>query len=119
MRLKRAAGLAALAGAAVLVHGYHLGVDDAEIYVPGIKKAADPDLYPFGAEFFQHHANLSLFPNLVGDRRDGFTSRRILPSFAGMESGSCCFSWRHGGSRPPASHPKRPGGGRSRFWREL
>ncbi|SRR5579883_66775 len=66
MRLKRAAGLAALAGAAVLVHGYHLGVDDAEIYVPGIKKAADPDLYPFGAEFFQHHANLSLFPNLVG-----------------------------------------------------
>jgi hypothetical protein len=50
----------------VLVHGYHLGVDDAAIYVPAIKKAADPALYPFGGEFFLSHAHLSLFPNLVG-----------------------------------------------------
>jgi len=66
MRLRTAAGLLALAIAAVLIDGYHLGVDDAEIYVPGIKHAADPGLYPFGSEFFLHHANLSLFPNLVG-----------------------------------------------------
>ena len=51
---------------AVLVHGYHLGADDAEIYVPAIKRAADPGLYPFGSEFFMSHAHLSLFPNLVG-----------------------------------------------------
>lgn len=51
---------------AVCVHGYHLGTDDAAIYVPGIKQAADPALYPFGAEFFQSHAHLSVFPLLVG-----------------------------------------------------
>jgi hypothetical protein len=59
-------GLLLITAAAVCVQGYHLGADDAAIYVPGIKKAADPGLYPFGAEFFQSHANLSLFPNLVG-----------------------------------------------------
>ncbi len=51
---------------AVLVHGYHLGVDDAAIYVPAIKRAADPGLYPFGAQFFMSHAGLSFFPDLVG-----------------------------------------------------
>ncbi len=64
--IKRTLQLAALAALAVLVHGYHLGVDDSEIYVPAIKRAADPALYPFGAEFFQSHARLSWFPNLVG-----------------------------------------------------
>jgi len=52
---------------AVLTLGYHLGVDDAEIYVPAIKRVADPSLYPFGDEFFMTHAHLSLFSNLVGD----------------------------------------------------
>jgi hypothetical protein len=58
--------LVLIAFAAVLVHGYHLGVDDAEIYVPAIKKAADPSLYKFGSEFFMAHAHLSLFPSAVG-----------------------------------------------------
>jgi hypothetical protein len=58
--------LALLAAAAVAVHGYHLGVDDAEIYVPAIKKAADPALYSFGTEYFLSHAHMSLFPDLVG-----------------------------------------------------
>lgn len=52
---------------AVMIHGYHLGADDAAIYVPAIKSVADPALYPFGAEFFMSHAHLSLFPDLVGD----------------------------------------------------
>ena len=56
-----------LAALAVLVHGYHLGADDAAIYVPAIKKVADPSLYPFGAEFFLSHAHLSFFADLVGD----------------------------------------------------
>ncbi len=51
---------------AVCVQGYHLGADDAAIYVPGIKQAADPALYPFGAQFFEQHAHLSIFPLLVG-----------------------------------------------------
>jgi hypothetical protein len=49
----------------ILVHGYHMGTDDAAIYAPGIEKAADPSLFPFGSEFFMHHAGLSLFPRLV------------------------------------------------------
>jgi len=58
--------LSSIAFFAVFVHGYHLGVDDAEIYIPAIKHAADPGLYPFGSEFFMSHAHLSLFPDLVG-----------------------------------------------------
>jgi hypothetical protein len=58
--------LVLIAFAALLVHGYHLGVDDAEIYVPAIKKAADPGLYTFGSEFFMAHSHLSLFPSVVG-----------------------------------------------------
>ncbi len=57
--------LFALTLVSVLVHGYHMGTDDAAIYAPGIEKAADPFLFPFGSEFFMHHAGLSLFPRLV------------------------------------------------------
>lgn len=51
--------------AAIVVHGYHPAAEDAEIYVPQIKKLLNPSLYPFGSEFFQAHARLTLFPNLV------------------------------------------------------
>ena len=54
-----------LAFLAVLVHGYHLGADDAAIYIPAIKKAFHPRLYPFGAEFFMEHERLSIFSTLV------------------------------------------------------
>ena len=36
-------GLLALTAAALLVHGYHSGVEDAEIYVPAAKKLLHPD----------------------------------------------------------------------------
>ena len=58
--------LSALASAALLIHGYHLGADDAAIYVPGIKRAFDPGLYSFGSQFFTMHSGLSLFCTLVG-----------------------------------------------------
>lgn len=58
--------LVSIAIAAVLVHGYHLGGDDSAIYIPGIEKAAHPGLFPFGSEFFDSHAHLSLFAPLVG-----------------------------------------------------
>lgn len=51
---------AGLALIAILIHGYHLGTDDAAIWVPAIKKSADSSLYPFGGEFFLTHAHLSL-----------------------------------------------------------
>ncbi len=59
-------GLGLITALSVLVHGYHLGVDDSAIYVPAIKRVADPNLYPFGAEFFMSHAHLSIFALLVG-----------------------------------------------------
>ena len=58
--------LAAIAVLAVLVHGYQLGVDDSAIYVPAVKRMADPSLYPFGSQFFLTHAHLSIFAAVVG-----------------------------------------------------
>jgi len=51
--------------AAVAVHGYHPYVEDAEIYLPGIKKLLNPALYPQNAGFFSSHAGMTLFPNLI------------------------------------------------------
>jgi hypothetical protein len=50
---------------AVAIHGYHLGVEDAEIYIPAVSKLIHPDLFPFGAEFFQSHEHLSLFAPIL------------------------------------------------------
>ena len=58
--------LSALASASFFLNGYHLGADDAAIYVPGIKRAFDPDLYSFGSQFFTMHSGLSLFCALIG-----------------------------------------------------
>jgi hypothetical protein len=58
--------LSLLASASLLIHGYHLGADDAAIYVPGIKRAFDPELYGFGSQFFMMHAQRSVFSMLVG-----------------------------------------------------
>jgi hypothetical protein len=64
-RARRVLLLCGITLLAIVVHGYHMGTDDGAIYAPGIKKAADPSLYPFGSEFFMHHAQLSFFPRLV------------------------------------------------------
>jgi len=50
---------------ALLVSGYHPYVEDAEIYLPGVKKILNPALYPFGGEFFLSHAHMTLFPRLI------------------------------------------------------
>jgi hypothetical protein len=52
---------------AILVHGFHPYVEDAEIYIPGAKKALDPALYPVNNAFFLSHAHLTLFPNLIAE----------------------------------------------------
>jgi len=57
--------LGLLTGAAFAIHGYHLGVEDAEIFIPSASKLIHPELYPFGAEFFQSHASLSLFGHIL------------------------------------------------------
>ncbi|MFN7999152.1 MAG: DUF6798 domain-containing protein [Bryobacteraceae bacterium] len=55
----------AITVAAFPVHGYHPGVEDAEIYLPGILKLVRPTLFPRNAEFFQSHAGMTLFPNVI------------------------------------------------------
>jgi hypothetical protein len=62
--------LGLLTVAAVAIHGYHLGVEDGEIYIPAAKKLLNPDLYPYAAEFFQSHQRLSLFAPILA-----FTAR--------------------------------------------
>lgn len=54
-----------LAIAAFSLHGYHLGVEDSEIYLPAIKQLIHPALYPFAPEFFLSHGHLSLFSPIV------------------------------------------------------
>src|ERR1039458_6117907 len=58
-------GLVALTGGAVMLHGYHGGVEDAEIYLPGVLKHLNPALYPRNSEFFGSHAGMTLYPTLL------------------------------------------------------
>jgi hypothetical protein len=53
--------IASLTAIALLIHGYHFGVEDGEIYVPAARKLLHPDLYPYASEFFLSHGHLSLF----------------------------------------------------------
>jgi len=62
---RNAALLLLISAAAMLVHGYHPYVEDAEIYLPGIKKLLNPSLYPQNAGFFNSHAGMTIFPNLI------------------------------------------------------
>ena len=52
LRARRILVLLAISVFAILVHGYHMGTDDAAIYAPGIERAADPSLFPFGFRIF-------------------------------------------------------------------
>jgi len=54
-----------LSAATVLVHGFHPYAEDGEIYVPGIKHALNPALYPQNTDFFMSHARMTIFPHLV------------------------------------------------------
>jgi hypothetical protein len=54
-----------LTGGAVLLHGYHVGVQDQEIYLPAIKKLLGPELYPHDSEFFLSQTRWMLFDEMV------------------------------------------------------
>jgi hypothetical protein len=72
-----------LTAVAILIEGYHLGVDDAEIYIAAVKRVVNSRLYPFGEEYFLSHAKLSLFAPVVG-----FSSR-----FFHLPIDSTIFLW--------------------------
>ncbi|MBI3664113.1 MAG: hypothetical protein HY234_13825 [Acidobacteria bacterium] len=54
-----------LTATAVLVHGYHFGVEDQSIYLPAIKKTLDPALFPHDAQFFLTQAHWMLYGEMV------------------------------------------------------
>jgi hypothetical protein len=64
-KLRTTLALLSLTLLALVVHGYHPYAEDAEIYLPGIEKLLHPQLFPVGTEFFESHAGLTLFPNLI------------------------------------------------------
>jgi hypothetical protein len=57
--------LGMLTAAAVLLHGYHVGVQDQAIYLPAIKKLLTPALYPHDAEFFLSQTRWMLFDEMM------------------------------------------------------
>lgn len=63
--LKDSVALVLLTVAALFVHGYHPGAEDSAIYLPGVEKLLNPRLFPFNARFFESHAHLTLFPDLI------------------------------------------------------
>jgi hypothetical protein len=51
--------------AAILVQGYHLGIEDNAVYLPAIKKLINPSLYPYDANFFLLFTRWTLFHRVV------------------------------------------------------
>ncbi|HSZ02753.1 MAG TPA: hypothetical protein VK788_24880 [Terriglobales bacterium] len=65
MKLRDFVLLALLTLGALLVHGYHPWAEDSGIYLPGVEKNLKPELFPFNSQFFESHAHLTFFPNLI------------------------------------------------------
>jgi len=63
--LRTFASLALLTVGAVLVHGYHLGIEDQAIYLPGIEKNLNPALFPHDSELFLPQTRATLFDEMV------------------------------------------------------
>jgi hypothetical protein len=57
--------LCGLTAAAILVHGYHVGIEDMAVYLPAIKKLLDPSLYPFDANFFLLYIRWTMFHQTI------------------------------------------------------
>jgi hypothetical protein len=57
--------LLGLTAAALLIHGYHYGIEDQAVYLPAIKKLLNPALYPFDANFFFLYVRWTLFHSAV------------------------------------------------------
>jgi len=54
-----------LTAGAVFIHGYHPWAEDAALYLPSVEKLLDQRLFPFDAQFFESHAHLTLFPDMI------------------------------------------------------
>lgn len=57
--------VAALAALAVVLHGYHFGIEDQTLYLPAIARHLDPTLFPHDAAFFSTETRFTLFDELM------------------------------------------------------
>ena len=64
-KIRRPLAFLALTVAALFIHGYHPYAEDAEIYLPGVLKILNSNLYPLNTKFFGEHAGHSFYPNLI------------------------------------------------------
>jgi hypothetical protein len=67
LKIKDFIVLMLLTAAAFAIHGHHPAVEDAAVYNPGILKILNPSLFPYGAEFFEPEARLTIYPNLMAE----------------------------------------------------
>jgi hypothetical protein len=63
---------------ALLIHGYHLGIEDQAIYLPGVRYDLNHSLYPHDAEFFLPQVR----PTLI-DEIAAFTAKHLHMGVAG------------------------------------
>ena len=68
---------------ALFIHGYHLGIEDQAIYLPGVRYDLNPALYPHDAEFFLPQVRPTFIDEIVA-----FTSKLTHLGVAGS-----VFSW--------------------------
>ncbi|MEP6914165.1 MAG: hypothetical protein ABJC89_00905 [Acidobacteriota bacterium] len=68
-------GLLMLAGVALLLHGYHFGVEDQTLYLPAIERHLAPALFPHDAVFFLTETRFTWFDELTA----GFIRATHLP----------------------------------------
>jgi hypothetical protein len=54
-----------LTAAAMLIHGYHAGVEDQDVYLAAVNKSLSPELYPVNSVFFTEQMKSSLFIQAV------------------------------------------------------
>lgn len=64
-RLRNLLILAGLSVAAILVMGYHPGLEDDSFYLAAIKKHLNPALFPHDADFFKVQFQATVFDNVV------------------------------------------------------
>jgi len=65
LTLKHITILLVLTAGAVLIHGYHFGIEDGAIYIPAVKKALNPRLFTFDSDFFLAQTKPMLFDEAV------------------------------------------------------
>ncbi|MGD0014313.1 MAG: hypothetical protein ABSD56_07815 [Bryobacteraceae bacterium] len=65
LQWKRILGVLIIAILALLIHGYHYGIEDEAIYLPAVKQHLNGALYPFDSAFFDSQSRLTLFDEFM------------------------------------------------------